>query len=111
MLNIDVEQVLQDSMKKKELKPVDHDKIDYIIVRKNLYIIPKALANASEQEVSTASLIRTIEFQRITPPWDTVTFSATRSISFNAGHWRGSEGIRMIFINTRARYWYLGKWH
>lgn len=63
MLNINVEQVLQDSMKKKELKPVDHDKIDYITVRKNLYIIPKALANASEQEVSNAPLIRTAGFE------------------------------------------------
>jgi len=63
VLNVDAEQVLQDSMKKKELKPVDHDKIDYITVRKNLYIIPKALANASEQEVSNALLFRTVGFE------------------------------------------------
>lgn len=37
-------------MKKKELKPVDHSKISYIDVRKNLYIIPKALASASEEK-------------------------------------------------------------
>ena len=42
--------MLQDSMKKKELKAVDHNKIDYITVRKNLYIIPKALVAATEQE-------------------------------------------------------------
>lgn len=39
-------------MKKKELKPVDHSKISYINVRKNLYIIPKALALAPEEKVS-----------------------------------------------------------
>lgn len=38
-------------MKKKELKPVDHSKISYISLRKNLYIIPKALAVASEEKV------------------------------------------------------------
>lgn len=46
-------QVLQESMKKKELKPVDHSKIAYIDIRKNLYIIPKSLANASEEKVSS----------------------------------------------------------
>lgn len=50
------EQLLQDSMKKKELKPVDHSKISYIDVRKNLYIIPKALANAPEDQVGTPFL-------------------------------------------------------
>lgn len=44
-------QLLQDSMKKKELKPVDHSKISYMNVRKNLYIIPKALAGQGEDEV------------------------------------------------------------
>ena len=46
------EQVLQESMKKKELKPVDHSKIAYIDIRKNLYIIPKSLASASEEKAS-----------------------------------------------------------
>lgn len=44
-------QLLQDSMKKKELKPVDHSRITYITVRKNLYIIPKALATVPEDQV------------------------------------------------------------
>lgn len=48
-----MEQLLQESMKKKELKPVDHGKISYINVRKNLYIIPKALATASDEQAST----------------------------------------------------------
>lgn len=42
-------------MKKKELKPVDHSKIAYIDIRKNLYIIPKSLGSASEQKASTPS--------------------------------------------------------
>ncbi|CAN0535086.1 unnamed protein product, partial [Ectocarpus sp. 12 AP-2014] len=46
----DALQLLQDSMKKKELKPVDHSKISYINLRKNLYIVPKALAMASEEK-------------------------------------------------------------
>lgn len=50
------EQLLQDSMKKKELKPVDHSKISYIDVRKNLYIIPKALASAPEDQVGMSFL-------------------------------------------------------
>ncbi|CAM9776717.1 unnamed protein product, partial [Ectocarpus sp. 13 AM-2016] len=45
-----LQQLLQDSMKKKELKPVDHSKISYINLRKNLYIVPKALAMASEEK-------------------------------------------------------------
>ena len=49
------EQVLQESMKKKELKPVDHSKIAYIDIRKNLYIIPKSLGSASEEKASTPS--------------------------------------------------------
>lgn len=47
------EQVLQESMKKKELKPVDHSKIAYIDIRKNLYIIPKSLGSASEEKART----------------------------------------------------------
>lgn len=44
-------------MKKKELKPVDHSKISYIDVRKNLYIIPKALAQAADEQASTGSRV------------------------------------------------------
>lgn len=39
-------------MKKKELKPVDHSKINYINIRKNLYIIPKALAQTPDEKAS-----------------------------------------------------------
>lgn len=51
-----MEQLLQDSMKKKELKPVDHSKISYIDVRKNLYIIPRALGTLSEEQASSSAL-------------------------------------------------------
>uniref|UniRef100_A0A7R9U272 RNA helicase n=1 Tax=Pinguiococcus pyrenoidosus TaxID=172671 RepID=A0A7R9U272_9STRA len=37
--------------KKKEVKPVNHDEIDYIPFRKNLYIVPRALARLTQKEV------------------------------------------------------------
>lgn len=43
--------VLADLNKKKELKAVDHSQIDYIDFQKNLYIVPRALANLSNDEV------------------------------------------------------------
>lgn len=39
-------------MKKKELKPVDHSTKTYLDIRKNLYIIPKALANVPDEQVT-----------------------------------------------------------
>jgi DEAD/DEAH box helicase len=43
--------VLADLNKKKELKSVDHSQIDYIKFRKNLYIVPRSLANLSQDEI------------------------------------------------------------
>jgi ATP-dependent RNA helicase DDX46/PRP5 len=43
--------VLAESIKKKELKQVDHSKIEYIPIRKNLYIVPKALSSLSPPDV------------------------------------------------------------
>lgn len=37
-------EVLAELNKKKELKAVDHSKVDYITFKKNIYIVPKALA-------------------------------------------------------------------
>jgi len=45
-------EILQEQAKKKELKPVDHSKIDYKPFRKKLYIVPRALANLSEKEIA-----------------------------------------------------------
>ncbi len=44
--------VLAELNKKKELKAVDHSKIDYLPFRKNLYIVPRALAMLSEDEIA-----------------------------------------------------------
>ncbi len=44
-------QVLAESVKKKELKAVDHSTISYIPIRKNLYIVPKSLAAIPAKEI------------------------------------------------------------
>ncbi|KAG5179626.1 P-loop containing nucleoside triphosphate hydrolase protein [Tribonema minus] len=46
--------VLAEQMKKKELKPVDHAAIDYLPIRKNLYIVPRALAALTSEQVQAA---------------------------------------------------------
>jgi len=43
-------ETLQEALKKKELAPVDHTLIDYISVRKNLYIVPRVLAPLARLE-------------------------------------------------------------
>ena len=43
---------MEDSKKGKELKPVDHSKIEYLSFRKNLYIVPRALARLTEAEIN-----------------------------------------------------------
>ena len=44
-------ELLEEAKRGKELRPVDHSKIEYAPFRKNLYIVPKALSKLSEQEV------------------------------------------------------------
>ncbi len=44
-------QVLAESVKKKELKAVDHSTISYIPIRKNLYIVPRSLAALPAKEI------------------------------------------------------------
>lgn len=44
-------ETLEEARKGKELKPVDHSTIEYIPIRKNLYIVPKALSRLTEEEV------------------------------------------------------------
>jgi DEAD/DEAH box helicase len=48
----DALQVIAELNKKKELKNVDHSTVDYIPFRKNLYIVPRALANLSSDQVA-----------------------------------------------------------
>jgi hypothetical protein len=43
-------EILEESKKGKELKPVDHKSIEYIPFRKNLYIVPRALSKLTEAE-------------------------------------------------------------
>lgn len=47
----DALEVLAELNKKKELKAVDHGKIDYLSIRKNLFVVPRSLANLSENAV------------------------------------------------------------
>jgi hypothetical protein len=47
----DALQVLAELNKKKELKSVDHSKIEYIPFKKNLFIVPRSLANLSNDEI------------------------------------------------------------
>lgn len=48
----DALEVLAELNKKKELKAVDHSKVDYIPFKKNLYIVPRALASLTHDEVT-----------------------------------------------------------
>mmetsp|Transcript_27123 Transcript_27123/g.65826 ORF Transcript_27123/g.65826 Transcript_27123/m.65826 type:complete len:1045 (+) Transcript_27123:460-3594(+) len=48
----DALQVLAELNKKKELKAVDHSQVEYIDFEKNLYIVPRALAKLSHDEVA-----------------------------------------------------------
>ncbi|KAL3921665.1 MAG: hypothetical protein SGILL_002630 [Bacillariaceae sp.] len=48
----DALQVLAELNKKKELKSVDHSSIDYIPIKKNIYIVPRSLASLSNDEVA-----------------------------------------------------------
>jgi ATP-dependent RNA helicase DDX46/PRP5 len=45
-------ELLEEQKKGKELKPVDHSKIGYLPFRKNLYIVPRALAKLSDEDVA-----------------------------------------------------------
>mmetsp|Transcript_21628 Transcript_21628/g.46767 ORF Transcript_21628/g.46767 Transcript_21628/m.46767 type:complete len:579 (+) Transcript_21628:452-2188(+) len=47
----DALEVLAELNKKKELKAVDHGRIDYLQIRKNLFVVPRSLANLSEGAV------------------------------------------------------------
>uniref|UniRef100_A0A7S2SL86 RNA helicase n=1 Tax=Eucampia antarctica TaxID=49252 RepID=A0A7S2SL86_9STRA len=69
----DALEVLADLNKKKELKAVDHTTIDYTPIRKNLYIVPRSLANLSSDDVADrrAKLKIKIRGQRAPSPVST----------------------------------------
>jgi ATP-dependent RNA helicase DDX46/PRP5 len=48
----DALEVLAEMNKKKELRSVDHESVDYLPVRKNLYIVPRSLASLTPTEVA-----------------------------------------------------------
>ncbi len=48
----DALQVLAELNKKKELKSVDHSAVEYIPFKKNLFIVPRAIANLTSDEVA-----------------------------------------------------------
>lgn len=48
----DALEVLAEMNKKKELRSVDHELVDYLPVRKNLYIVPRSLASLTPMEVT-----------------------------------------------------------
>ena len=48
----DALEVLAEMNKKKELRSVDHESIDYLMIRKNLYIQPQHLARLSHAEIA-----------------------------------------------------------
>ena len=49
--SVDALEVLAELNKKKELKAVNHSEIDYLTIRKNLYIVPRRVANLTEDEI------------------------------------------------------------
>ncbi|CAH0473298.1 unnamed protein product [Peronospora belbahrii] len=44
-------EILQEQQKKKEIKPVDHAKINYLPLQKKFYVVPKEIKDLSEAEV------------------------------------------------------------
>ena len=48
----DALEVLAEMNKKRELRSVDHGSVEYLIVRKNLYTVPRSLAGLSPEEVA-----------------------------------------------------------
>ena len=48
----DALQVLAELNKKKELKAVNHGSVEYLPIKKNLYIVPRSLANLSSDDVA-----------------------------------------------------------
>jgi hypothetical protein len=51
MASQDALEVLAELNKKKELKAVNHDLIEYLPIRKNMYIVPRSLARLSGEDV------------------------------------------------------------
>lgn len=50
-VSVDALEILAELNKKKELKAVNHSQIEYLTIRKNLYIVPRSLSNLTEDQV------------------------------------------------------------
>ena len=46
-------EMLDEAKKGKELKPVDHSSVEYLPFRKNLFIVPRALAKLNDEELKS----------------------------------------------------------
>jgi len=44
-------EIFAEQLRKKELQPIDHAKIDYMKIRKNLFLVPKSIAQISNEEM------------------------------------------------------------
>ncbi|GMF40814.1 unnamed protein product [Phytophthora fragariaefolia] len=44
-------EILQEQQKKKEIKPVDHSKMNYVPFQKKFYVVPKEIKDLSEEDV------------------------------------------------------------
>jgi hypothetical protein len=71
----DALEVLAELNKKKELTVVDHSKIDYINFRKNLYIVPRAVANMTQDEIINRRAKQKIRVRGQGAPTPVTTFS------------------------------------
>jgi len=49
--SVDALEVLADLNKKKELKAVDHSTLEYLPIRKNLYLVPRSVASLTADQV------------------------------------------------------------
>lgn len=65
--------ILDEQAKSKQLRPIDHSKVDYAPFRKNLYVVPKVLSRLSQDEVAQkrAGLHILVRGKACPPPVDT----------------------------------------
>jgi len=92
-LEAEVQEILAVENKRKELGEIDHDAIDYMAFRKNLYIVPRSLATLSKEEVDIRRMDLEIHVRgkAIPPPvscWEECGFSermgdVVRGLNFN----------------------------
>lgn len=70
----DALEVLAELNKKKELKAVDHSTIDYLPIRKNLYLVPRSLQSLSSDDIADRRAKLKISIRGRTVPAPVTTF-------------------------------------